>query len=85
MLNNSSHACLSLVRAGGRGGGGRGAVVDKIPQDPHRGNMGRNGDLITTLGPRTGEFENLISQSPTLPPLYPGWGIVVHNIDRCIS
>ena len=33
---------------------GRGAVVDKIPQGPHRGNMGRNGDLTTTLAPNRG-------------------------------
>ena len=35
---------------------GRGAVVDKIPQGPHRGNMGRNGDLTTTLGPEQGNL-----------------------------
>ena len=58
--------------------------MDQIHHGPHRGNMGRNGDLTTTLGPRTREIDNLISQSPNLPPLYPGWGVVGHNIDRRI-
>ena len=57
----------------------------QIPNNPHLKKWGKVGVCPRISSPRGGGLVTMTVTNPHLAPPMPVWGVVGHNIDRCIS